>query len=95
MLSNDIDTNVSYNDRKVLGGLELDIYYPDYSVGIEYQGNYWHSLPENVIRDDIKRGLCENKGIKLIEVWDDEFLKDTNNVYNKIKNEILDHIKDI
>ncbi len=79
---------VIYNDREILNGLELDIYYPELSIGIEYQGNYWHTLPENIERDERKKKLCKEKGIHLIEVWDDDFLKNndkiTEEVYNKI-----------
>ncbi len=75
-----IQNDVIYNDRKVLGGLELDIYYPELSIGIEYQGNYWHSLPEAIKRDKRKRKLCEEKGINLIEVWDNDFLKDQDSI---------------
>ncbi len=67
---------VIYNDREILGGLELDIYYPDLNIAIEYQGNYWHNRPETKERDKRKRKLCDEKCIYLIEVWDDDFLRD-------------------
>ncbi|KFZ25804.1 MAG: hypothetical protein KQ78_02009 [Candidatus Izimaplasma bacterium HR2] len=75
MLKKHIQDNVIYNDREVLGGLELDIYYPELSIAIEYQGNYWHNRPETKERDERKKRLCKEKCIKLIEVWDDDFLK--------------------
>ena len=80
ILKDYIQDKVIYNDRKILNGLELDIYYPDLNIGIEYQGNYWHSLPEAIKRDKRKRKLCEEKGINLIEVWDNDFLKDQDSI---------------
>jgi hypothetical protein len=87
MLSEHIDDEVVYNDRKILGGLELDIYYPKLNIAIEYQGNYWHSLPEVVKRDERKRQLCGNLGIKLIEVWDTDFLNDKQTVIKYVNEE--------
>jgi very-short-patch-repair endonuclease len=75
-----IKEDVIYNDRKVLDGLELDIYYPKLKIAIEYQGNYWHSLPEHIERDERKKQLCKELGVKLIEVWDKDFLQDPDNI---------------
>ena len=80
---------VIYNDREALSGLELDIYYPDLNIGIEYQGNYWHNRQEAKERDKRKKLLCKEKGIKLIEVWDDDFMKDVDIILNKILKQIL------
>ena len=71
---------VIYNNRKILGGLELDIYYPDLNIAIEYQGNYWHNRQEVIGRDKKKKKLCKERGIKLIEVWDDDFLKNPDQI---------------
>lgn len=35
--------NIIKNDREVLDGKEIDIYVPDNKVGIEFNGDYWHS----------------------------------------------------
>ncbi len=75
---------VIYNDREVLGGLELDIYYPELRIGIEYQGNYWHSLSDQIVRDKRKRNLCKELDIKLIEIWDNDFMKDQEKELYKI-----------
>ncbi len=75
---------VIYNDREALDGLEIDIYYPELSIGIEYQGNYWHSLPDHTERDKRKKLLCKEKGIKLIEVWDEDFLKNQEKELSKL-----------
>ena len=79
---------IIYNSRKILNGLELDIYYPELSIGIEYQGNYWHNLPKTKERDKRKKLLCKERGIKLIEVWDDEFLMNAENVIINLLKEI-------
>ena len=90
-----INEEVIYNDRKLLDGLELDIYYPKLNIAIEYQGNYWHSLPDNMERDKRKKILCKEKGIKLIEVWDEDFLEDSDKMSDNIYNEIIGHVNNV
>jgi len=57
---------VIQDDRKELGGLELDIYVPDKKFAIEYNGTYWHSF---TVGDDIdktdtyKKPKCAKKEI--------------------------------
>ena len=36
------------HDRKVLEGKELDFYFPDLKVAIEYNGTYWHGYRKNI-----------------------------------------------
>ncbi|KFZ25571.1 MAG: hypothetical protein KQ78_02237 [Candidatus Izimaplasma bacterium HR2] len=90
MLKEHIQEEVIYNDRKALNGLELDIYYPELSIGIEYQGNYWHSKLEQIKRDKRKKELCKEKGIYLIEVWDDDFMRYTKNETEKVVKVLLE-----
>ena len=62
------------NDRKIIYPKELDIYIPDYNVAIEYNGTYWHSSlykDKNYHYDKSK--LCEEKGIRLIHIWEYEW----------------------
>lgn len=61
--------NIRQNDRKVLDGKELDLYIPKLKLGIEIDGDYWHS---NIFKaNDFhynKSNLCRNKGIRLIHI---------------------------
>ncbi|CAG8480546.1 30216_t:CDS:2 [Gigaspora margarita] len=61
-------------------GLELDIYYPQYGFAIEVQGKQheqyvkrFHKSKEDfekqLMRDQIKRKLCDENRIVLIEIW--------------------------
>jgi len=77
------------NDRKVLSGKEIDIYCPEQSIGIEYDGLYWHStevMPEERWHFlDLKRKLCETKGIRLIGIFEDEWLHKKELVKNMMR----------
>ena len=61
-------------------GLELDIYYPEYGLAIEVQGQqhekyveFFHRDPKNFIkqqeRDQLKKELCEENWIVLRYAW--------------------------
>ena len=56
--------------------LEIDIWLPGVTTGIEYNGNWCHS--ENMNSDSKrhlrKRELCEEQGIRLIQIRSDEWL---------------------
>lgn len=73
--------NVKSNDRTVISTkdnrYELDIYVPDSNLAIEYNGVYWHSI-ENVDKKYhlTKSKLCENKGIRLIHIFENEWKSD-------------------
>jgi hypothetical protein len=62
------------NDRAVLRPKEIDIWLPEYNLGIEYHGSYWHSIDDDVVdqKHYTKYKLAEEKGIRLIQVFDRE-----------------------
>lgn len=79
------DNNIEFEirNRKILEGLELDIYIPSKKIGIEFNGNYYHSSlfkEKNYHLDKAKK--CEEKGIRLIQIWEYEW--DDNKTKNKI-----------
>ena len=70
-------SNIIKNDRKILACNEIDIYLPDLQIGIEFNGNYWHSdLWKDKKYHFNKSKLAQDKGIRLIHIyqyeWDDE-----------------------
>jgi hypothetical protein len=70
-----IELRIYHELKKVFGnvqhgskiyGCEIDIYMPDFNLGIEYDGAYWHNGKES--KDNLKIDrLCE-KGIRLIRI---------------------------
>jgi hypothetical protein len=69
---------IEMNNRKILSGLEIDLFVPDKNLGIEVNGVYWHQYHENdATRIDKlyhkrKTDLSEEKGIRLIQIFDYE-----------------------
>lgn len=61
-----------YRDK--LDGKEIDLYAPDYNVGIEFNGTYWHSsinVSNNYHQQ--KSLLAERDGIRLIHIYEYEW----------------------
>jgi hypothetical protein len=85
------DINIISNERNLLDGFEVDIYLPNYNIGIEYNGAYFHSEyngKKDINYHKAKTNLLESKNIKLIHLFD----SDINNNIDKVKKMLLDFI---
>ena len=75
------------NARNIIAPLELDIYIPSEKIAIEYNGLKWHS--EEFNKDSnyhlLKLNKCNEQGIKLIQIFEDEWLEHKEIVLSKIK----------
>lgn len=74
-----INNNITFNrnDKSVISPLELDFYLPKYKVALEINGTYWHSsLYKDKNYHYNKSKLCEEKGIRLIHIWEYEWEND-------------------
>ena len=67
-------SNLIENSRNIISPYELDIYIPKIKLAIEFNGLYWHSEKyknKNYHLD--KYLLCKDKGIKLIQIFENEW----------------------
>ena len=71
------------NDRTALKPKEIDIYLPDIKLGFEYNGEYWH--PGDGSREAGKIEYAASKGIRLIEVWEQDWKRKRATVWKSIK----------
>ena len=82
--------------RKIIAPLELDIYIPSLKLAIEYNGSFWHSLKK--LNDKNyhlnKTKLCEEKGIKLIHIFEHEWNNKRDLILDIIKNMITKNYED-
>lgn len=72
-----IENDINYigSDRKILNGKEIDILIPEYNLGIEFNGLYWHSnLFLNSDYHLNKTILANKMGIQLLHVFEDEWI---------------------
>lgn len=55
-------------NRDKTHGVELDIFIPEYSIAIEYNGTYYHESQQK--NDEKKRELCKQRGINLLQIYE-------------------------
>lgn len=65
--------------------LELDIYIPDIKLGIEYNGDYWHSsYKKDKYYHQIKTKICYENGIQLIHIYGKDWINNRNIIESRI-----------
>jgi len=79
--------NVERRNRNILDGKEIDIYIPSLKMGIEYNGIVWHSEKFNKGKyyHLEKTEKCFEKGIKLYQIFEDEYEEHKEIILGKIK----------
>lgn len=75
------------NDRKLIYPYEIDILIPSKKMCIEYCGLYWHSESKGKNRKYHlnKLEMCENKGYRLITIFEDEWVYKRDIVKSRLK----------
>lgn len=77
---------IERSNRDILDGLEIDIFIPELSIGIEYNGLRWHS--EKFGKDKNyhlnKLAIANKKGVKLIQIFEDEYVNNKDIVIQKL-----------
>lgn len=87
IFSFDLDLEILYNCRDIISPYELDIYIPSLNLAIEYNGVYWHS--NKFLNRDAhynKYLRCLENGIRLIQVWEDDWKNNKSYVMEKLYN---------
>lgn len=79
-----------YNGRKAIEPYELDIYFPELKLAIEYNGKGWHKKKSVIERDEIKKELCKEKGILLIVV-----VENSRQYEEDVKNQLIKFLPEI
>ena len=65
---------VEYNNKTLIDPMEIDIYFPEQKVGIEFNGTYWHShLFKDKIYHQNKTILAAQNKVKLIHIFEHEW----------------------
>ena len=91
-----IDIACKQRVKNIINPYELDIYISDKKLAIEYNGVIWHS--EKFGKDKnyhlMKTELCEKQGIRLIHIFEDEWIEHEEIVKSKLRH-ILGCDKDL
>jgi hypothetical protein len=87
-------TKVVRRDRSLIGPKELDIYLPEHNLAVEYCGMYWHSHADrederkNKGRHAEKHRLCAERGVRLITLYETEWLERPETVKRMLRNAV-------
>lgn len=79
-----LNVETYYNDRKMIKPKELDVWIPKYNLAFEYDGKGWHIETNN------KKFLCAEKNITLITL-----IENNRNYERDIKNQLINMLKTI
>lgn len=83
----DMNIDLIENDREIIAPYELDILIPSKKLAIEYCGLYWHSelFGKDKTYHENKLDMCEENGIRLITVFEDEWELNKDIVISRLK----------
>ena len=89
-ISNFLEEKVNIiNNYKLPSNKEIDIYIPEYKLGIEFNGLYWHSeLYKDKKYHINKTNECQENDIQLIHIWEDQWRDKQDIVKSIILNKI-------
>lgn len=67
---------IEENTRKIIPPKEIDIYLIDHKLAIEFDGLFWHSESQNIDPNyhSNKTKACNDKGITLIHIFENEWI---------------------
>lgn len=83
---NNLKINYIQHDRKIISPKELDFYLPEYKIGIECNGTYWHSTDKKDKDYHInKYNLCKDKSIRLLSFWEYDIKHNESFITNILK----------
>lgn len=77
--------------RKLIAPKEIDIYFEEQKLAIEYCGLYWHSNQQERITPQYhyqKWKACKEKNVHLITIFEDEWLKHKEICLSRINNSL-------
>lgn len=84
---NSLGIPLTLNSRRIIKGVEIDMYSEKHKVAIEYDGLYWHSEERGKRKEYhlAKTINAENNGIRLIHIFEDEWVKQKSIVQSRLR----------
>lgn len=86
-IEGNLGMTVDKSRRDIIPPYELDMYIQDKKIAIEFDGLYWHNeknVDNNYHRN--KTRLCQENGVRLIHIFEDEWLGRREIVESRLKN---------
>ena len=85
-----IEKELKIKTEKIkINNKEIDIYMPDYKMGIEFDGLYWHSDNQKDKNYHLNKTInCEKENIQLLHIFEDEWIYKKEIVKSIIKSKL-------
>jgi hypothetical protein len=81
-------------NKKLIKPQEIDIYLPEFNIGIEFNGLWWHNeINKSKNYHKEKSELSNKNGIKLIHIYEDDWLYKQNIIKTRLLDLINKNIK--
>lgn len=86
---------LEYHNREILDGREIDIYIPEYNLGIEYNGSVYHATINGLYGNKDKNYhkdkfiLAKEKGVRLLTIFDVDWQGKQEKIKQLIKDLII------
>lgn len=86
-LEKELGLTIITKTKDIIPPYELDIYVPEKKIAIEYDGLRWHSELFGKKSDYhvMKTEMCEENGIHLVHIFEDEWINKKNIVKSRLK----------
>ncbi len=79
------EIGINFKEQVKIGSYIVDVFIPEKNVVIEWDGVYWHSLPDRVFSDKKKNNYLKSKGLRLLRFDEVEVYNYRKSVVEKIK----------
>lgn len=74
------------NDRNLIKPLQIDINIPQIKLAIQFNGIFWHSIDRKPPLYHLEKTLlCQEKGYRLIHIWENQWENNKEEIKNKLK----------
>jgi hypothetical protein len=67
---------IEVTNRASVFGMEVDVFIPAWSIGVEYDGRYFHDSDMSATRENKKNQVLSENGIQLIRIKEDVEIQD-------------------
>lgn len=86
------ENDILVGSYKIIPPRQLDAYIISKKIGIEFNGTFYHSINRgcDINYHLMKTQMCEAKGIKLIHIWENDWLRNKDTVKSFITHMIND-----
>lgn len=76
-----------HNIRNIIPPQEIDIYCPDFKIGIEFNGNYWHSVDLRGKTYHLEKyNKAKEKGVFIYHLYENEWIENKEKIKQDLKN---------